>query len=207
MHLLRRSRRSLVLLLTLGLVALSAPAKAALPSSTPTQKLRCANGKTAKAWVTFAPDGWQEVTSVAADNPCKGQWVRFDFEVPSETQRVGRSLMVAPGQRLNWDRSAVLEWGLGLWEKDDLGPISLAAAKDACVDNSSDDEFSTNYDGILFFNAKDVRSAPECGQPIPKYSPNHFAEMRCPAKEGTVRMSVEDRGEEDRETRLVQLRR
>jgi hypothetical protein len=197
MHLLRPSRRSLVLLLTMALLALAAPANAALPSSTPTQKLRCANGKTAKAWATFAPDGWEEVTSVAADNPCKGQWVRFDFQVPSETQRVGRSLMVAPSQRLNWDRAAVLEWGLGHWEKDDLNSISLADAKDACVDNYSDDEFSTNYDGILFFNAKDVRSAGECDQPVPKYSATHFSNVSCPSgdpgvgRENLVRWKTE----------------
>ena len=183
MQLLRPSRRSLVLLLTLALLAAAAPANAALPSSTPTQKLTCANGKTAKAWITFASAGWEEVQSIAADNPCKGQWVTFDFEVPSETNRVGRSLMVAPGQRLNWDRAAVIEWGLGRWEKDDLNSISLVAAKDACVHNYSDDEFSTNYDGMLFLSYKDVRKAPECGQPIPKYSATHFTNVTCPAGE------------------------
>lgn len=196
MQLLRTRRRSLVLLVTFAMLALSAPAKAALPSSSPTHKHRCANGKTAKTWIKFAPDGphGPEVARLAADNPCRGQWVQFSFSGESESDPYGLSLFVAPGQRLNWEGAALAEWGLADWLEEESGPTRLADSKDACVRNYQGDSGPTGFDGILFFSDTDVRSAPECGQPTPKYSANRYAEMPCPSGDGTSYLTWKTEG-------------
>ena len=185
MQLLHRSRRWLVLLLTLGLVALSTPAQAALPSSTPTQKLRCANGKTAKAWIAFESE-YGPMTRLAADNPCKGQWIEFLWIGESESDPYGRSFFVAPGQQFHWEGSALTEWMLdgswGGWDANEFARTVLVSPNEACVSNYYGEENGwTGYEGLVLLSDKDVRNAPECGSPIPKYSASHFTPAVCPA--------------------------
>jgi len=174
----RPSRRSLALLLAAGMLALGAPAKAALPSSRPTDKHRCANGKTAKIWIRF---GYTDPLShLAADNPCKSQWIVFTFPGGSESDPYGLSVFVAPGQRINLDGAALAEWGLNNWWEGEYSGTGLVGANDACVRNYDHPTGGwTGYGGFLFLSEKDVRDAPECGQPIPKYSANHRVALPC----------------------------
>ena len=174
----RPSRRSLALLLAAGMLALATPAKAALPSSSPTDTHRCANGKTAKAWAKFGSSG---LARLAADNPCKGQWVAFSFTGQSASDPYGTRVFIAPGQRVNLE-GADLEWGLSQWGDENGGGSRLVDATNACVTNRYyPDSGWTGFNGLLFLSEKDVRDAPECGDPIPKYSANHRVALPCPS--------------------------
>jgi hypothetical protein len=184
MQTLRPARPLVALLLAAGMLAVSAPAKAALPSSTPTGTHRCANGKTARTWIKFGPHPIG-VSRLAADNPCKTEWVLFYFHGASESDPYGLSVFVAPGQRINLEGAALAEWGLNSWWDEEYGDASLVAPKDACVRNYDHPTGGwTGYRGLLFKSATDVRDAPECGQPIPKYSANHYVALPCPSPDG-----------------------
>lgn len=192
MQLLHRSRRSLVLLLTLGLVALNAPAKAALPTSSPTGKHRCANGKTAKDWLNFEQSDRQSpsLSRLAVDNPCKNQWFQVFFRGLSESSPYGLSVFIAPGQRFNWEGRFLSELGLDLWEEIEFESTGLVAPKSACVRNFEGSDGWTGFRGLLIFNEKDVRNAPECGQPVPKYQADRMARVDCTSPDPNYALAV-----------------
>lgn len=191
---MKHTRTPLILLVASALLVVTAPAKAALPSSSPTDKHRCANGKTARTWIKFGPHPIG-LSRLAADNPCKTEWVLFYFHGASESDPYGLSVFVAPGQRINLDGVGLAEWGLSQWWDEEYGGASLVAPKDACVRNYDHPTGGwTGYHGLLFKSATDVRNAPECGQPIPKYSADHFAEMACPVSGGTSYLAWKTEG-------------
>lgn len=183
---MRRPRSAhlfMALLLGAGMLASGAPAKAALPGSSPTDTDRCANGKTARTWIKFGPHPIG-LSHLAADNPCTTEWVLFYFHGASESDPYGLSVFVAPGQRINLKGAALAEWGLNNWWDEEYGSASLVAPNDACVTNYDHPTGGwTGYRGLLFKSATDVRNAPECGSPVPKYSAAHYTPAICPASD------------------------
>jgi len=172
-------RRLAVVSLTLALVALGTPARAALPASPPSETHGCANGRTAKAWITFSEE--QGVTLFAADNPCQGQWLEFAFPGLSASDPYGLFVFVAPGQRINWQGRTLGERGLTYWWEEEYAGTDLVAPKSTCVSNYEGPNGMSGYSGLLIFSDKDVRNAPECGQPVPKYQADRYMRTSCPS--------------------------
>jgi hypothetical protein len=180
-------RRLSVLTLSLALAGSAAPARAAaVPKAKPTSTHRCADGTTARAWVNFVvdPDELGDLTRIAVDNPCKKQWVSVRFPGTSVSDPYGSFVFVAPRQKINWEGRVLAEWFGWGWKQVEFGGTGLVEPKQACVKNFETDIGSSSYQGLVALSDKDIRNAPECGDPVPKLPASRSARALCLGNSG-----------------------
>jgi hypothetical protein len=163
------------LLCSLTLVA--DPAGAAVPTTSPTDTVGCANGKTARVWTHFQSND-QKLDLLAAENPCD-RWLEIAWPGLSASDPYGDWIYVAPHSTFNWDLPRLLEWGVGE-DSFEYNGISLVPAQAACVHNYETENGGTGFQGLLVYGWDSVRFAPECGQPVPRYNADRHARATCP---------------------------
>lgn len=182
-----RNSRPFVIALALIVLAWAAPAEAALPTSPPSETLACANGKTAKAWMNYGAE-YGLLSMLAVDNPCKGQWVELAWPGWSVSDPYGQWIYVAPGKRFNWDGPRLREWR-ATGEAGEFTGARLVAPGAACVRNYEAANGWSSFNGKLVYSYDDVRAAPECGEPKPKYTAVRYKTIRCPSDQHTAELA------------------
>jgi hypothetical protein len=134
----------------------TAPASAAVPKGKPKVSIACGEGSKKKAEVWYKFRGAEELTQLAAKNPCR-EWLTIGWGKLSASDGGETDLHIAPGVHFNTKRKAMplggIYAGRGPWAR--LEPVSCLGADHAAA--AEEEGMTYGYDNYLVYGHRDVR--------------------------------------------------